>query len=113
MGTMFSGKQAYEHLKVLAVNIGPRHGGSSNEARAAQYIQDYFRSIGLQARLESYPIYSFESAEAELTTSHGESIPCCPIPMSASTSARGITREVIFLEGCESAYLDERVRNTR
>ena len=111
MDTVFSGKRAYEHLKVLAADIGPRHGGSSSEARAARYIRDYFKSIGLRARLVSYPIYSFESAEAKLTTPRGKSIPCSPIPMTASTSARGITREVIFLEGCEAAYLDGRVRN--
>ncbi len=108
---MFSGKNAYKHLQVLAGDIGPRHGGSRDEARAARYIRDYWKSIGLSAKLQAYPIYSFESAEASLAAQRGKKIPCAPFPMTASTPPRGITRETIFLEGCEAAYLDERIRD--
>ena len=34
--------------------------------KAAKYIEDYFKELGLKTRLESYLIYSFEDAEAEL-----------------------------------------------
>ena len=62
---IFSGENVYNHLKVLTVDIGPRHGGPKKK-KAAKYIEDYFKELGLKTRLESYPIYSFEDAEAEL-----------------------------------------------
>ena len=47
----FSGENAYEHLRVLTEEIGPRHGGSKNEARAAHYIRHSFERY--------YATYSF------------------------------------------------------
>ena len=110
MNSIFSGENAYNHLKMLTVDIGPRHGGSKNEKKAAKYIEDYFKGLGLKTRLESYPIYSFKDAEAELTIPRNEEkIPCIAIPMTASTPTEGITKKVIFLEEAAAAYLDESV----
>ena len=64
MNTTFDGRKAYHHLDVLTTDIGPRHGSSKNEARAAKYIHDHFRKLGLAAQYNEYPIYSFEKAEA-------------------------------------------------
>jgi len=49
METLFSGEKAFAHLQMLAEQIGPRHGGSRNEARAARHIRDHFRSLGPSA----------------------------------------------------------------
>ncbi|MBT3192240.1 MAG: M28 family peptidase [Verrucomicrobia bacterium] len=110
MTTAFSGERAYAHLEALCEKIGPRHGGSSGEAKAARYIRDHFKELGLRTRLERYPIYSFEDAHATLTTPRGKQIPCVPLPMTASTSARGITAPCLFIEGSEAVDLDDRVR---
>ena len=109
MDLLFSGDRAYEHLRVLADEIGPRHGGSKNEQRAAKYILDHFKGLGLSARLQRYPIYSFEDAEASLRAPGGKPIPCIPIPITGTTSARGVTAPVRFLEGNDAAHLDEDV----
>ena len=111
MKTLFSGEKAFAHLRVLAEEIGPRHGGSRNEARAARHIRDHFRSLGLRSRLEPYPIYSFEDAKGSLTTPDGEDIPCIAVPISAATPRKGITREAIFIEEASPLLLDERVRD--
>ncbi len=111
MKPLFSGKQAFEHLQVLAEEIGPRHGGSKNEARAARYINEHFKELGLKSRVEPYPIYSFEDSDASLTTSDGKSIPCVAVPIAGSTPAKGITKEPIFLEEGSPLLLDERVKD--
>ncbi len=110
MKTIFSGKNAYEHLRVIADDIGPRHGGSANESKAARYIRDYFKSIGLKTKIEKYPIYSFKDAIASLKTPAGKEIPCIAVPITESTSSRGITRETIFIESTNAVHLDENVR---
>ena len=111
MTSSFSGENAYEHLRVLTTEIGPRHGGSKNEAQAARYIRDHFKSLGLKTRLQRYPIYSFENASGRLAIPGGGEIPCIPIPISATTSPRGITRSTVFLEGNDAVHLDEDVRD--
>jgi len=111
MEPLFSGEKAYEHLKVLTVDIGPRHGGSRNEGKAARYIRDHFKRLGLKTRLEPYPLYSFEDAAAQLSIPGGGEIPCAAIPMTAATPPRGITRDVLFIEEADASYLDERVRD--
>lgn len=112
MRALFSGKNAYEHLRVLTQEIGPRHGGSENDARAAYYIRDYFRGLGLKTKLQQYPIYSFEHSEGSLRIPGGRSIPCVPIPITETTPAKGITKKVVFLEGNDAAYLDEGVKGS-
>ncbi|MBT3272546.1 MAG: Zn-dependent exopeptidase M28 [Spirochaetales bacterium] len=106
MNQNFSGKNAYEHLRVLAEEIGPRHGGSKNEDKASQYIYDYFKKIGLKTRFQQFPIYSFETADASLRIPGGKELSCIAIPITANTSPSGITKPVIFLEGNEAAHLD-------
>ena len=111
VGNNFSGEKAFEHLRVLAEEIGPRHGGSKNEKRAPHYIHDHFEGLGLAARLQSYPIYSFEGAQATLSSPTGVSIPCIPVPITGVTPSEGITRPVVFLEGNDAVHLDDRVKD--
>ena len=111
MKSFFKGKEAYKHLEMLTETIGPRHGGSKNEMKAARMIRDHFKKLGLKTRLEKYPIYSFEDAEAELKTPKGKIIPCKAFPISASTPVKGITKEVVFLEDAHPVYLDESLKD--
>ena len=111
MTTSFSGKKAYKHLQVLAREIGPRHGGSENEAQAARYISRHFRELGLRTKTLSYPIYSFEDAVARLKTMDGREVSCVALPITTSTPPRGITRKTIFLESNKAASLTPDVRD--
>ena len=111
INSIFSGENAYRHLEVLTEHIGPRHGGSAKELEAAHYIRDYFKELGLKTKLEKYPIYSFEDADADLTTPSGKTIDCLAIPVSASTSSKGITKEVVFLEDADPVFLDDSIKD--
>lgn len=105
----FDGKNAYQHLKVLTNDIGPRHGGSKAELAAAAYIHSYFDELGLGVSYQPFPIYSFEKAEATLTGNDGRSMVCKPFPMTATTPEAGVSGEVVFLEDANEAFLDDRV----
>lgn len=109
MKSEFNGKNAYQHLKALAEDIGPRHGGSTNEAKAARYINSYFKKLGLKSSIRKYPIYSFKDATASLKTSDGKEIPCVAVPITVSTPPRGITAEPIFIENDNAVNLDESI----
>lgn len=111
MKSLFKGREAYKHLELLTKKIGPRHGGSKQEEKAANIILDHFKKLGLKTRLEKYPIYSFEDADAELMIPKGKKIPCKAFPISASTPPEGITKEVIFLEDAHPVYLDESLKD--
>ena len=39
MNSIFSGENAYNHLKMLTVDIGPRHGGSKNEKKRLNILK--------------------------------------------------------------------------
>lgn len=105
----FSGENAYEYLRVLAEEIGPRHGASKGEARAARYIRDTLNEFGLQARLQRYRMYSFEKAHATLRDPDGRELSCLPIAMSGKTTRTGVTAPTVFLEGNDPVGLDERI----
>lgn len=48
----FSAERAAEHVRVLAVEIGPRKTGTDGARRAVEYIQSEFETIGLQVDLQ-------------------------------------------------------------
>jgi hypothetical protein len=50
-----SGDNAYEHVEFLA-NIAPRLAGTEAEAIAASYIENEFRSYGVEAWIENFII---------------------------------------------------------
>ena len=47
----FNGSKAYEYMSNLCLNVGPRHGGSKSEIKAARYIKDLFDSFDLKSSL--------------------------------------------------------------
>ncbi|MFS0862121.1 M20/M25/M40 family metallo-hydrolase [Fredinandcohnia sp. 179-A 10B2 NHS] len=48
------GAMAYEHMKYLAYEIGPRTAGSQNERMAEEYIQGQFERMGLQTEIQEF-----------------------------------------------------------
>lgn len=49
-----NGALAYEHMKYLANEIGPRIAGTQNERKAEQYIKGEFERIGLDTTVQNF-----------------------------------------------------------
>jgi len=67
----FSNDLAYAHIKELATNIGSRPAGSDNELKAADYIEGYFRRLGLQTARPEVSFASFEDKGSSLNYQAG------------------------------------------
>ncbi|QCJ42549.1 M20/M25/M40 family metallo-hydrolase [Bacillus sp. S3] len=49
-----NGAMAYEHMKYLAYEIGPRVAGTDNERKAEQYIKGQFERVGLETTVQDF-----------------------------------------------------------
>ena len=99
--TGFRGKSAFEHLRHLAVKIGPRLTGSPGEHRAARYIEKTFRGFGLRARLQKLPVITFEPGKCLFQVENRgkwRDIPCQPVMLSKNTPPAGVKDEIYFAE---------------
>ena len=102
----FSGAQAYQYLKALTVDIGPRHGGSEGERKAARYIRDVFKSLGLKASLFPYKTHTFDTAESSLSFPGIGTVESVPAPCCVSTPATGVTAGLVIVETGHEMCLD-------
>jgi len=102
----FSGAQAYRYLKALTVEIGPRHGGSKGEQKAARYIRDVFKSHGLKASLFPYKTHTFDTAASSLSFPGIGAVECVPAPCCESTPAKGVTADLAMVETGHEMCLD-------
>ncbi len=96
----FDGERAYQHLQYLCLDIGSRLGGSEGERKAAAYIADYFRSLGLATRLQEFSVRTYSVIENRLEVLDpplGE-IPCEIQCMNSDTPPEGITGEVVYVD---------------
>ena len=66
---------ANEIMQILKETAYVRTGGSSEELRCANYLVECCAKLGLEAKLESFPVAMATIQEAELTVD-GETIPC-------------------------------------
>ena len=66
---------ANQIMKIFADTAYVRMGGSPEELRAAEYLQEKCREMGLSATIESFEVDMATMHKAELTVD-GESIPC-------------------------------------
>jgi aminopeptidase YwaD len=104
----FKGRQAFDHLKQLAVTIGPRLTGSAGEHRAARYIEKHFRSLKLKTRLQRYPSFTFDLKKCRFQVrerNRWRTIDCQPVMLSKNTPERGVEGEIHFVESGEEEYL--------
>ncbi|MHC4943872.1 MAG: M28 family metallopeptidase [Planctomycetota bacterium] len=104
----FSGKKAFSHLKHLAVEIGSRLTGSPGEHKAARYIAKYFRSLGLETRLQKYPSITFEAGEClfqVLDRGKWRTVDCQPVMLSKNTPPKGVRGRIHFIHSGEEEYL--------
>jgi Zn-dependent M28 family amino/carboxypeptidase len=96
---------AYKQVAHLTENIGPRPSGSTQSVKAAQYVADEMRSLGLEVHLEDVkvPHWARGAETAELTDFPGQvpntsqRIEVTSLGGSTSTPADGLTAEVVVV----------------
>ena len=74
--------------QTLTDNAYIRTGGSAEEKRCAEYIQAVCAELGLQARLEAFPVALATIHKAELVCD-GEAIPCVGYACAGSDAVEG------------------------
>ncbi|MHC5081119.1 MAG: hypothetical protein ACYTHN_19085, partial [Planctomycetota bacterium] len=109
----FDGTRAYEHLRVLATEIGPRPGGSQNEREAGQYIAERLREAGLSVRIDPFPIVKHNQIKTELValSDPPDRINCAAQQYAADTPEEGVEGDLVFVETAHPQYLQEHFRN--
>ena len=111
---VFSGKRAYEHLRRLAVDIGPRLTGSEGEHKAARYISGVFRSFGLKTRFQRYPATTYDNRKCLLEILENgkwRSIRVSPVMLSQSTPKGGLEGEIHFIPTGEPQHFSPAFRD--
>jgi len=107
INAQFDGERAIEHVRQLAVEIGPRLTGTDGEHKAAAYIRKTFRSFSLRTSFQKFPVDTFASATCNLRVLDGRKwrhLPIQPVGLSGSTPKSGLTAELYFAEGGEPEY---------
>ena len=103
----FNGKKAFAHCKHLAVNIGPRLVGTEGEHKAAKYIADQFRSLGLTTRLQRLPVTTFAVDHCKFEVFDGgkwRAFEAQAMGLSESTPPRGVQGPILFLPSLDERY---------
>jgi acetylornithine deacetylase/succinyl-diaminopimelate desuccinylase-like protein len=97
---LFDGKRAYAHLYHVAVEIDGRLGGSDGERQAADYIADYFRSLGLEVRRQEFPVRNYTLVEKclEILDPPLGEVTCEAVWLTADTSPEGLEGDIYFLD---------------
>lgn len=96
---------AYKQAAHLTENIGPRPSGSAQSVKAAQYVADEMRKLGLEVRLEEVkvPHWVRGTETAELVDYNGQTpsttqrIMVTSLGGSTSTPAEGLTADVVIV----------------
>ncbi|HST11042.1 MAG TPA: M28 family peptidase, partial [Terriglobales bacterium] len=96
---------AYQQVAHLTENIGPRPSGSPQSVKAAQYVADEMRKLGLEVKLEEVkvPHWVRGTETAELVDFPGRTqntqqhIVVTSLGGSSSTPADGLTAEVVVV----------------
>ncbi len=106
MAPFFDGEKAYNHIKVLADEIGDRPAGSENDMKAMKYIKTYFEGLGLEVSVQEYPVKTAITLSQGLwITKTGEALECSAMPMKGTTGPDGVTGPMLYLESTDEEYL--------
>lgn len=100
---------AYRQVAHLTENIGPRPSGSEQAQKAAEYVAEELRKLGLEVRLEAVkvPHWVRGAESAELvgfpgqTANTTQKIVVTALGPSTATPAEGITAEVVVVRSFE------------
>ena len=88
-------------IRHLSETIGPRLAGSVKEREAALYMQENFRALGLDCRLENFPVLErrVESEKLELFIDGAwKSYGCSLYGGAPSTDGKTVEGEVVFFD---------------
>jgi len=101
MSQVFDGKRAYDHIVELAVNIGPRLCGTASEKAAVDYVNNRFKSFGLEPVIQAFSMAKDAVLESKLEIVEPALgvIPCMQQLGSKNTPPEGVTGELVFVEG--------------
>ena len=96
---------AYKQVAHITENIGPRPSGSAQSVKAAQYVADEMRSLGLEVRLEEVKVpHWVRGTEAAELVGYPGQVPdtvqrvfVTSLGGSSSTPADGVTAEVVVV----------------
>jgi hypothetical protein len=96
---------AYQQVAHITENIGPRPSGSAQSVKAAQYVADEMRSLGLEVRLEEVKVpHWVRGTEAAELVGYPGQVPdtvqrlfVTSLGGSSSTPAEGVTAEVVVV----------------
>lgn len=91
----FDAGQAIEHIRYLSEEIGPRVGGTEQEAEAAEYIIKEFESLGYPVTIDKFNIEESRYEKLELIDKNIE-IPLRSATFSETTIEEGITSELYY-----------------
>lgn len=103
--TRFEGQRAYALLEKLNF---VRASGSEAEARAAEVIAAELKKCGLEARIETFPVWTYEAQQAEVrvTCPYGDTIEAAVVGLTGSTPTTGVTGDLVFVETGEEEFLE-------
>ena len=87
------GVRAKQHIEAL-VKIGPRQAGTLNEGRAAEYIAEQFKAMGVPAIIEPFNFESFELARIDLRIGDEN---FAPVGLGMDPYSRGLNYSGTFL----------------
>ena len=104
---MFDGGKAFKHIEKLAVDIGPRTGGSQADKKAGTYIENYFKELGLDVSTQEFEIETgyTTNQSLEITAPYNEKLACSGLSMIGKTGPEGIEGELIHIETTDEEYL--------
>ncbi|MEK7873371.1 MAG: M28 family metallopeptidase, partial [Chloroflexota bacterium] len=60
------GQWAYDYVRRLSVELGPRTSGTEREKRAADYIAAELRSLGYQVEIPPFPVQDYSEASRQV-----------------------------------------------
>ncbi len=101
----FSAEKAFDHIRVMAKEIGIRPGGSPEERKAAGYVARQFKAMGLETSLEPFRVEIPGRVEASIHVEGLGALPTRPVAATASTPPRGVEGELVFVESGEEVFL--------
>jgi aminopeptidase YwaD len=106
--TRFDGDHSFNHLLKLAEELPHRNSGSQNERKAAEYIKNYFKSLGLEAWTQSFTVDTGKAINEKIVHQNLE-IECKALPLAGSTGPEGVEGDLIFVPSVSEEYITPEV----
>lgn len=104
---LFSAEKAFDHIRVMAKEIGIRPGGSPEERKAAHYVARQFKGFGLETSIEPFQVEVPGKVEASIHVEGLGALQTRPVAATASTPPRGVEGELVFVESGEEVFLTQ------